>query len=847
MHMRLRAKRSILLLLPMAAMLHSAPGMSTTVQAAEASSASVGFDAAIADAKKAMMADPASALKPVLQAEKLANGLGSIQAVQTGQATAEWLHGEALSRMNQPDKAMPYIQSALSLSTKIAPESKLSADVTLARGTAEEALGDVRSSLNDFQRAYTIYLKIADARGQAKALLSIGGIYSDGGDDARSLHYYEMVPEAYHGDPSMDLAAHNNLGETLKKVGRYKDAEKEYGLALAAARQLDSQMLEVRILSNMASAQLLRGAMDEADQTALRALALSSAGEAAGWRPFIWGVRAQIALQRGDLKAADTYLQKTFQGVDLTKSPVAFLDFHNTASEVYQRLGNYPLAYAHLKAFKRLDDDTQKITATSSAALLAARFDFANQNVRIDKLRAQKLKQDALFIQTKAHTRNMVLSGLLAGGAVLISILLVAFVSISRSRNRVRAANAGLQEANASLEKALKVKDEFLATTSHEIRTPLNGILGMTQVLLADNRLQEDMRERVRVVHGAGETMRALVDDILDLAKIETGNLTIERSEVDLKLLLSEAVKFWGGQAEAKGLTIDVELGQAPYSIEEDEGRLRQIIFNLMSNAIKFTENGSIKLRADKVAGPEDQRLVISVRDTGIGIAGDKLALIFESFRQVDSGTTRRYGGTGLGLAICRQLAKAMGGDVTVESAEGTGSTFTLNLPLRVVEHRDTAFVADGTAAPASSLIESNLLMLEGNALTQRIFTQVLTPHIRRLHPVAEAEQARALIASGERIDHILVEATSAKLGTDDLITSLRRFAENAREIGARFSILFTPSEVLTLQDMVLVGADQIITKPIGAPALIQALQALYIRPAQMAAVGIPDARMSAA
>ena len=170
------------------------------------------------------------------------------------------------------------------------------------------------------------------------------------------------------------------------------------------------------------------------------------------------------------------------------------------------------------------------------------------------------------------------------GGAVLAIFLLLLFGYI-----KIRAANRRLSISNVALEKALKAKTEFLATTSHEIRTPLNGILGMTQVILHDPAVAGPLRERIQVVHGAGETMKVLVDDILDVAKMETGQIIIDRAEMDLRTVLSDAIRLWSGQARGKGLALDLDLADCPPRIVEDETRLRQILFNLLSNAIKFT------------------------------------------------------------------------------------------------------------------------------------------------------------------------------------------------------------------------------------------------------------------
>jgi signal transduction histidine kinase len=262
-------------------------------------------------------------------------------------------------------------------------------------------------------------------------------------------------------------------------------------------------------------------------------------------------------------------------------------------------------------------------------------------------------------------------------------------------KNReIEDARISLQEKAEQLALTSKYKSEFLANMSHELRSPLNSLLLLAEQLRQnrDQNLTEKQVEMVRVMHAAGNDLLHLINDILDLSKIEAGSATLEIGDVDLNKLVSDLDKGFRYQTEAKGLAFTIDFASTlPPILRTDGQRLKQVLTNLLSNAVKFTSKGSVSLSA-RVAregwnpanpGLAHAPLVIafSVRDSGIGIAADKMRLIFEAFQQADAGTSRRYGGTGLGLAISREIARLLDGELDVESEEGVGSTFTFYLP----------------------------------------------------------------------------------------------------------------------------------------------------------------------
>ncbi len=398
---------------------------------------------------------------------------------------------------------------------------------------------------------------------------------------------------------------------------------------------------------------------------------------------------------------------------------------------------------------------------------------------------------------------------------VIFGLLSFGYISICRSRDEVRAANTALGATNIKLGKALKAKTDFLATTSHEIRTPLNGILGMAQVLLADRRLARDVRERVQLLASAGDTMKTLVDEILDVAKMETGVVSVDIAEASLSRLLTETCGLWREAAANKGLAFTVLTSGVPDRVRVDAGCLGQILSNLLSNAIKFTDQGQVTLTVSAAPSNLGNEVVFAVKDTGIGISPENQSMIFEAFTQVNNSTTRQFSGSGLGLSICKKLAVAMGGDIAVSSITGEGACFTLTLPVEAAGD-DLVRMVEGADAGARRLDDAALLLVDRHLPGHALMRMLLTPETRSLDFAISADQAveRMLV---DPFDHVVIEGGSAESEDVPAIDGIRSIIAQARAIGARVSLLAAPSDQLTVAQMFAAGADQVILKPIGA------------------------------
>ncbi len=776
------------------------------------------FDEAIESAKSEMMANPENALSQSERALELANAQSGNNK-DTNRATALWLKAEALIFLNRLDDASGIATEALAIVEKADPGSKLNGDLLRSRGAVSAMSGDVQSAMADYQAAFEIFRDAGITRSQAIALQDLGQIYWEAGDYERTLSYYEQAVELYNDDPGFALSNHNNLGETYKMLERFADAEREYGLAIEAARKLESPLLETRILSNLALVQVEENELAKASATADRALALTRNGEAADWRNFVYGVQARIAYERGNRTRAAQFLNQAFAGADFETTDLVYREFHELGARVFDELGQQDKALAHLRAFQRLDSQARDLVADASSQLLAAQFDFANQNLRISKLKQGQLERDIQIERERSEFRTMAFVGIAIALMIVLALTLAALISIRRSRNEVREANDELTVVNKDLEHALKAKTDFLAMTSHEIRTPLNGILGTAQVLVASRSIDEDNLKRARLIQSAGQTMKALVDDLLDVAKMESGEVSIEFAPTSVKAILNDAGTLWGDKLNEKGLDFIEDIGELPETVKTDGGRLRQIVFNLLSNAVKFTREGSVLLRAHH---DSDQGCItIEVSDTGIGIPEDQQKQIFEAFHQVDNATTREFSGTGLGLSICRNLAKALGGTIELVSDAGKGSTFRLLLPVVEVQNAD-----DQDMAAPQTLSDCRIGLIEANQMKQAILSGLIEPHAKSVILLENAEQCVSAIES-RQIDHVVLDAGSIA-GAEDELPALRDFLNLAMQAGVTTTVLLSPKSALPLEAVTQLRHSQLLLKPIAGDALIAALEEHY-------------------
>jgi len=380
-------------------------------------------------------------------------------------------------------------------------------------------------------------------------------------------------------------------------------------------------------------------------------------------------------------------------------------------------------------------------------------------------------------------------------------------------------------EARLAAESASRATSEFLANMSHEIRTPLNAVLGMAQVL-GRSKLTPSQREQLRVIDEAGRTLMATLNDVLDLTKIEAAKLELEPHHFDLAEVVESTAAPYAHLCAQKDLAFRVEI--APDALGwwvGDSTRLRQVLSNLISNAVKFTASGQICVRVERGEGG----VCFSVTDTGICIPAAKQTAIFEKFTQADASTTRRFGGTGLGLAICDSLVRLMGGKIEVISREGAGACFSFSIPLAAAQAPAVAPPAAPQGAAGRPL---RILAAEDNPTNQLILAALLEPLGAELSLVEDGWQAVEAVRHA-RFDLILMDAQMPVMNGLEATAQIREL--EAAADAARTPIIALTANVMhhQLEDYVRAGMDGWVAKPIEAPKLFAALQRAISPPSQ--------------
>lgn len=780
----------------------------------------IDFEIKLADAY--LFVEPAKAEGIAGEALKSATALGH----QRGIVAANIVMARSFQFRGSYGEDVAFLNEALALAEKEGM-TDLAANALRNMGAHYHYIGDLDDALQHFHEALALAEEAGDIEILGSVNFSLGGVYTQIGSFFEAEEAFEKALGLFRKINLLpgEAVVYASLGELREETGEFEAAVEYYNKVVKIMEQVGDLSGLAFTHASLGSVHRKLGLPDVASEEFRRSLEYA---ETVGDRDVLangYLNLGQIHQEKGYLLAAKAALQRALEIAVDGGSIEHRMNAHETLSEVYLVEENFAAAYEHLQGFLAAREELYPTDYAETLAQIQARYQAKEREAEINSLRRNNVVRE-LQIERGRAQRNI------AFGAVFV--ILVVLLALSngywiktRTNRKVRRHNSRLMEVSKELENANKVKSDILANTSHEIRTPLNGILGLV-TLLKDTKLDEQQKMNLDSIEHSGKTLLRLVNDILDLSRIEAGKFEIDYVPFDLRAALETESQIWREQAELKNLLLKLDLADdVPDVLVGAGSRVLQILTNFVSNAIKFTESGSITVRVRvREVSRTKVDLVFEVQDTGIGVSQDFKDRAFERFSQSDASSTRAFGGTGLGLAISRDLANMMGGEVGVSGQVGEGSTFWFSLTAGLPSAGDLPAenarpARRATASKDSQQGSLRVLIAEDNEINQRVIVGLVERLGHSTEIVSDGEEVLEILQSQE-FDVILMDIQMP--GIDGVMAA--KWIRSSDGPAAKIPIVALTANAMVgdREKYLSQGMDDYLPKPIDPEALAEVL-----------------------
>lgn len=743
--------------------------------------------------------------------------------------------------------------------------TKRVANVTANIGMLYYKQGNFDSALEYLVGVVKQFEELGDITRASSCYITIGSIHSDIGNYDKALEYQEKALDAAKGIDNVVMISicYSNIGSIYSKEKQYEKALEYYMESLKIAEELKITRIMSSNYNVIGNVYSKMKNYDRALEYINKSVSINrEQGNNAGITRNLSSM-AELYISKARTKGISEsvsreYFQKAInngnKALDLANEINSLSGIRDASGVLYQAnkgLGNKSKALENAELYYATKDSLLSGEKARAIAEMEARYQSEKKQLEIEKLETGKILQDELIaIKDERAKRNKLIMWFSIAGFLIIFVLaIIQFIQfkqkkkanklLSRQKNVIEDKNIKLeqlieevtrQKEEISTERGVsqrlkqidKMKDEFLAKTSHELRTPLNGIIGIAESLIdgVAGETNKRMAGNLSLIVTSGKRLTNLVNDILDFSKMRNNELTLYKKAIDLKSLFDVVIELMKPLTMGKDLKLINNISSDIPNADADENRLQQIIYNLIGNAIKFTDVGSVMVSA----GQENGMIAVSVTDTGIGIRESKQEIIFNSFEQVDDADTRSYEGTGLGLAVTKNLVELHGGVITVKSEPGRGSTFTFTIPVssQKPEVKQTTKLAQLRAyeiAGPNKVTdkmpvgdgEYNILIVDDEQINQQVLANLLSINNYAFTQIYCGKDALDLIDGDEKFDLVLLDVMMPKMSGYEVCKKIR---EKYLPSELPVIMLTAKNEISDLVEGLSCGANDYIAKP---------------------------------